>query len=100
MHLKIFLKLKKTLKCSLLGKKTQKKPQKTKKPTGLVFLKKPGFFSNPVPAWYLIWREKERLEASSGDPDCTCARLVHFTPVIHAASCAQIIAETAPRDSV
>jgi hypothetical protein len=47
MHLKVFLKLKKTLKPSLLGKKTQKK-QKTqkspKKPTGLVFFKNPGFF--------------------------------------------------------
>jgi hypothetical protein len=53
MHLKVFLKLKKTLKPSLQGKKpkkTQKKPKnpknpkkpkkKTKKPTGLGFLKK------------------------------------------------------------
>jgi hypothetical protein len=41
MHLKVFLKLKKTLKPSLLGKTTQKNPKnqkKTKKPTG------PGFF--------------------------------------------------------
>jgi hypothetical protein len=53
MHLKVFLKLKKTLKPSLLGKKkTKKKPQKTKKPTGLVFFeKKPGFFQ---PWLYLL----------------------------------------------
>jgi hypothetical protein len=51
MHLKVFVKLKKTLKPSRLGKKTQKnpknpkKPKKTQKnPLGWVFLKKPGFF--------------------------------------------------------
>jgi hypothetical protein len=47
MHLKIFWKLNKTLKPSLLGKKPQKKPKKpkkTKKPTGLGLKKKPGFF--------------------------------------------------------
>jgi hypothetical protein len=56
MHLKVFLKLKKTLKPSLLGNKTQKnakkrkknakKPKKRKKKTtGLgFFLKNPGFF--------------------------------------------------------
>ncbi len=58
MHLKVFVKLKKTLKTSRLGKKTQKKPKKTKKPkkiqknpkkpTGLGFFKKPRVFSNPV----------------------------------------------------
>jgi hypothetical protein len=32
MHLKVFLKLKKTLKPSLLGKKKQKNPKKPKKP--------------------------------------------------------------------
>jgi hypothetical protein len=32
MHLKVFLKLKKTLKPSLLGKKTQKNPKNPKKP--------------------------------------------------------------------
>jgi hypothetical protein len=58
MHLKVFLKLKKTLKPSLLGKITQKKPkknqktpQKTKKnpknPLGW-FKKKTLVFSNPV----------------------------------------------------
>jgi hypothetical protein len=45
MHLKVFLKLKKTLKPSLLGKKTQKNTKKThkktKKPTGLVFFVQP-----------------------------------------------------------
>jgi hypothetical protein len=53
MHIKVFLKLKTTLKPSLLGKKTQKiqkKPQKPKKkpkkPTGLG-LKKKRVFSNP-----------------------------------------------------
>jgi hypothetical protein len=61
MHLKVFLKLKKNLKPSLLGKKTQKnqkKQKKTKKnkkkqknlkkPTGLGFFKKTRVFSNPV----------------------------------------------------
>jgi hypothetical protein len=50
MHLKVFLKLKNT-KNSLFWAniyfkktKTQKTPKKPKKPTGLVFLKKPGFF--------------------------------------------------------
>ncbi len=58
MHLKVFVKLKETLKPSRLGKKTQKNPKKPKKPkkpknnqkkpkkpTGLGFFKKnPGFF--------------------------------------------------------
>jgi hypothetical protein len=55
MHLRVFVKLKKTLKPSRLGKKTQKKPKKTqktqkkpKKPKKThwagFFLKKPGFF--------------------------------------------------------
>ncbi len=51
MYLKVFLKLKKPYKLSLLGKyikkqKKTKKPQKNpKKPTGLGFvLKNPGFF--------------------------------------------------------
>jgi hypothetical protein len=61
MHLKVFLKLKKTLKPSLVGKKPQKtaknpknpkKPKKTqkktKKPTGLVFFLT-GFF--PTLPW-------------------------------------------------
>ncbi len=55
MHLKVFVKLKKTLKILSPGqknpKKTQKnpkKPQKTqKKPTGLGFFKKTRVFSNP-----------------------------------------------------
>jgi hypothetical protein len=67
MHLKVFVKLKKTLKTLCLGKKTQKtqkkpknpkknqknqkktkKPKKTqKKPTGLGFFKKTRVFSNP-----------------------------------------------------
>jgi hypothetical protein len=52
MHLKVFLKLKKTLKPSLLGKKTpQKKQKKTKPPpikkTGLGLFKKTWVFSNP-----------------------------------------------------
>jgi hypothetical protein len=54
MHSKVFVKLKKNLKPSPPGKKTQKNPKKPKKPkkkqknpkkpTGLGFLKKPGFF--------------------------------------------------------
>jgi hypothetical protein len=54
MHLKVFVKLKKTLKTLCLGKKTQKNPKKpkkpkkkTKKPTGLGFFKKTRVFSNP-----------------------------------------------------
>jgi hypothetical protein len=60
MHLKVFLKLKKNLIPSLLGKKTKKKPKnpkkhknqktqkKTKKPLGWFFFKKPGFFPTLV----------------------------------------------------
>jgi hypothetical protein len=58
MHLKVFVKLKKTQKTLPSGQKTQKNPinpknpkknQKTqKKPTGLVFFKKPGFFPTLV----------------------------------------------------
>jgi hypothetical protein len=54
MHLKVFVKLKKTLKTLSSGQKTQtnpktqKKPTKPKKPTGLVFLKKNRVFSNPA----------------------------------------------------
>ncbi len=51
MHLKVFVKLKKNLKTLSSGQKNPKKPKKTqktqkspKKPTGLGFLKKPGFF--------------------------------------------------------
>jgi hypothetical protein len=55
MHLKVFVKLKKTLKTLSSGQKTQKKPKKTqktpknptkpkKKPMGWVLKKKPGFF--------------------------------------------------------
>jgi hypothetical protein len=54
MHLKVFVKLKKTIKTLSSGqknpKKTQKnpknpkKPKKPKNPLGWVFLKKPGFF--------------------------------------------------------
>ncbi len=61
MHLKVFVKLKKTLKTLSSGQKTQKtqkktkkKQKKTKKPTGLVFLKNnPGFFPTLVqlPYW-------------------------------------------------
>jgi hypothetical protein len=44
MHLKVFLKLKKTLKLSLLGKYIKKSQKKPKNPTGLVFFFKPGLF--------------------------------------------------------
>jgi hypothetical protein len=50
MHLKVFLKLKRILKPSLLGKKNkktqkiQKKQKKKKKPQGWVLKKNPGFF--------------------------------------------------------
>jgi hypothetical protein len=57
MHLKVFVKLKKTLKPSRLGKKTKKNqknpknPKKTpknpKKPTGLGFFKKTRVFFQP-----------------------------------------------------
>jgi hypothetical protein len=52
MHLKVFLKLKKTLKPSLLGKKkpkNPKKPKKTKKTHWVGFFKKTRVFSNPDP---------------------------------------------------
>ncbi len=51
MHLKVFMKLEKTLKTLSSGQKNPKKPKKTQKtqktqktPLGWVFLKKPGFF--------------------------------------------------------
>jgi hypothetical protein len=47
MHLKVFLKLKKTPKNPLVWAKNPKKPKNPinpKKPTGLSFKKKPGFF--------------------------------------------------------
>jgi len=51
MHLKVFVKLKITLKTLLSGQKTQKKPKKTikpkktqKNPLGCFFFLKPGFF--------------------------------------------------------
>jgi hypothetical protein len=50
MHLKVFVKLKNTLKPSRLGKKpkktqkTQKNPKKTKKPHWAGFFLNPGFF--------------------------------------------------------
>ncbi len=47
MHLKVFLKLKKTLKPSLLGKKHKKhkkNKKKQKNPTGLFFFFNPSFF--------------------------------------------------------
>jgi hypothetical protein len=51
MHLKVFVKLKKTLKTLWSGQKNPKKPKKTqknpKKPTGLGFFKKTRVFSNP-----------------------------------------------------
>jgi hypothetical protein len=51
MHLQVFVKLKKTLKPSRLGKKTQKNPKKPKKPkkthwAGFFFFKN-RVFSNP-----------------------------------------------------
>jgi hypothetical protein len=64
MHLKVFLKLKKTLKPSLLGKKKQQKTKKTKKPKKkpkknkkthwAVFFLKTRIFSNPAPRWAFI----------------------------------------------
>jgi hypothetical protein len=51
MHLKVFVKLKKTLKTlssrQKNPKKTQKKPKNPKKTTGLGFFKKTRVFSNP-----------------------------------------------------
>ncbi len=57
MHLKVFVKLKKTLKTLSSGQKTQNNPKKTpkhkknqknqKKTTGLGFFKKNRVFSNP-----------------------------------------------------
>jgi hypothetical protein len=51
MHLKIFVKLKKKPKIHLVWAKNPKKP---KKPTGLFFFFKPGFFLTlfiPDPGW-------------------------------------------------
>jgi hypothetical protein len=58
MHLKVFVKLKKTLTTLSSGQKNPKKPKKTqktqktqkkpKKPTGLGFFKKTRVFSNPA----------------------------------------------------
>jgi hypothetical protein len=55
MHLKVFMKLEKTLKTLSSGQKNPKKTKKTqktqknpKKPTGLGFFKKTRVFSNPV----------------------------------------------------
>ncbi len=55
MHLKVFVKLKKTLKTLTSGQKNPKKPKKTqktqknpKKTTGLGFFKKTRVFSNPA----------------------------------------------------
>jgi hypothetical protein len=62
MHLKVFVKLKNTLKTPSSGQKNPKKPKKTQKtqknpkkpkktqknPLGWVFLKKPGFFPTLV----------------------------------------------------
>jgi hypothetical protein len=54
MHLKVSMKLEKTLKTLSSGqknpknpKKPKKKPKNPKKPLGWVFFKKTGFFSNP-----------------------------------------------------
>jgi hypothetical protein len=54
MHLKVFMKLEKTLKTLSSGQKNPKKPKKPKKtqknpkkPTGLGFFKKNRVFSNP-----------------------------------------------------
>jgi hypothetical protein len=51
MHLKVIVKLKKTLKTLLSGQKNPKKPQKTKKPKKThwagFFFKKTRVFSNP-----------------------------------------------------
>ncbi len=66
MHLKVFVKLKKTLKTLSSGQKNPKKTQKTKKKPknpkknpGLVFfLKKPGFFSNPVKKSQKLWKSR------------------------------------------
>jgi hypothetical protein len=51
MHLKVFVKLKKTLKTPSSGQKTQKNPKNPKQPNktqknplGWIILKKPGFF--------------------------------------------------------
>jgi hypothetical protein len=59
MHLKVFMKLEKTLKTLSYGQKNPKKPKKPKKtqknpkkPTGLGFFKKTRVFSNP--AWIRI----------------------------------------------
>ncbi len=46
MHLKVFVKLKKTLKTLSSGQKTQKNQKKTKNPTGLGFFKKTRVFPN------------------------------------------------------
>jgi hypothetical protein len=47
MHLKVFVKLKKTLKTLSSGQKNPKKPKNPKKLTGLGFFLKTRVFSNP-----------------------------------------------------
>jgi hypothetical protein len=69
MHPKVFVKLKKPLKPSLLGKKTQKtpkKPKKTKKqqknnkknPPGWFKKKKTRVFSNPAHFCFVLFARK------------------------------------------
>jgi hypothetical protein len=54
MHLKLFVKLKKTLKPLSSGQKNQKK--KKKNPLGWFLFKKPGFFPTlTATAWHSKW---------------------------------------------
>jgi hypothetical protein len=70
MHLKVFMKLKKSLKTLSSGQKNPKKPKKPKKkqkktqknPLGWVFLKKPGFFPTLVAS-------KKKIRIVDPDPD-------------------------------
>jgi hypothetical protein len=71
MHLKVFMKLEKTLKPlsswqknpkkSKKTQKTQKNPKKPKKPTGLGFFKKTRVFSNPGSQGIHLFRNHQRL---------------------------------------
>jgi hypothetical protein len=68
MHLKVFVKLKKTLKTPSSGQKkpkNPKKPKKTqknlKKPTGLGFFKKPGFFPTLIVCGFYLKKNIKKI---------------------------------------
>ncbi len=103
MHLKVFLKLKKTLKTLSSGQKTQKNPknpQKTKKnPLSWFFFKKPRFFAT-LPCAPCAWsarggatargcRSRARRTGSWSAPaaGAPCAGVLGGCRVVSASSC-------------